>query len=503
MKTQILHLESYDDRHSILDKLEWGQADRVILFWPLRGRPLENKLDLTLIYRRCQSAGMKLALVCKRHDIKDYAQELGIPVFRSVRQAQNVAWEYTILPPTALERPIKKRSQQELHQLLQTQRLPNWTDLPATRIVAFISSLLALLTIAAYFIPSAQVQYLPQLTTQTLELTLHTDPNVANFNLSGTVPAERVTISVEGRNNIQPTGNIGIPDTPATGLIQFTNLTDQAISIPAGTVIRTSDLEAQVRFITSTAAELDAEVGDSVLIPIEAVNPGPAGNLAANTLTSIEGDLALKLFVTNPNSTSGGSETVSTAPTTEDYDRLYNLLLDSLWQNALDEAQTGLAVKDIILDSRPRKITIIAEEFSPPEPQPSPTLSLLLRVEFELMVVRWDTLHMMGNAVLDATLPEDFAAQPDTLSIQMVTEPMIGDDDTATWQVILGRQIFPSKNLAPAIQQILGRQPTQAVKILRSTLSLSANPEIAISPDWWPWMPFLDMRIKLVDLRQE
>ncbi|HAY85032.1 MAG TPA: hypothetical protein DCY42_08950, partial [Chloroflexi bacterium] len=61
-----MHLESYDDRHSILDKLNWGQADRVIMVWPVRGIPLDNKLDLKLIHRRCQSAEVSLALVCKK-----------------------------------------------------------------------------------------------------------------------------------------------------------------------------------------------------------------------------------------------------------------------------------------------------------------------------------------------------------------------------------------------------------------------------------------------------
>ena len=53
MKTQVIHLESYDDRHSILDRLNWGQADRIIMIWPLRGTPLDHKLDLKLIHRRC------------------------------------------------------------------------------------------------------------------------------------------------------------------------------------------------------------------------------------------------------------------------------------------------------------------------------------------------------------------------------------------------------------------------------------------------------------------
>ncbi|TES92248.1 MAG: hypothetical protein E3J88_01350, partial [Anaerolineales bacterium] len=67
MKTQILHLESYDDLHSIKDKLNWGQGERVILVWPLRGRPLNNKLNLLMVKRHTQALGAILALVTRRH----------------------------------------------------------------------------------------------------------------------------------------------------------------------------------------------------------------------------------------------------------------------------------------------------------------------------------------------------------------------------------------------------------------------------------------------------
>ena len=127
MKTQILHLESYDDRHSISDRLDWGQAERAILIWPMRGNPLSNKLDLKLIHRRCQTAGMKLALVCREPEIKEYAQGLNIPVFRSLRKAQQVAWEYS-LPETdqPIAKPERKFSREELNQQLHASRQPGW-----------------------------------------------------------------------------------------------------------------------------------------------------------------------------------------------------------------------------------------------------------------------------------------------------------------------------------------------------------------------------------------
>ena len=96
MKTQIIHLESFDDVHSIKDQISWGQGDRIILVWPLRGQLLDNRLDLQLVKRHAQSRGMLLALVTSNNNIRQFASDLGIPVFRSLRQAKQLPWEYTI-----------------------------------------------------------------------------------------------------------------------------------------------------------------------------------------------------------------------------------------------------------------------------------------------------------------------------------------------------------------------------------------------------------------------
>ncbi len=59
----------------------------------------------------------------------------------------------------------------------------------------------------------------------------------------------------------------------------------------------------------------------------------------------------------------------------------------------------------MILDTIPRQVTIVQETFSPEEPEPSSSLSLILQVEYELLYLDWEDLSAMGNDILDATLP--------------------------------------------------------------------------------------------------
>jgi hypothetical protein len=473
------------------------------MIWPVRGTPLENKLDLKLIHRRCQSADIKLALVCKKRQVLDFALELNIPVFRSLRQAQRVAWEYSLKPQQEFQRPSNKRTRAELAQLIESSSPPSWTQTKAVRTLAFTISLLSVLVLAAFLIPGAKVEYLPPFETQNLTLNLTASPEYQTFNLSGAIPAHSVIVTVEGRGEIESSGQVGIPENPATGIIEFTNLTNQEITIPRGTVLRTSNASSPVRFTTTTDTSMNPEPGATTSVPIESTNPGSQGNLPANSLVVIEGNLSRSLTASNPNPTSGGNERLSRSPELEDYQTLSEDLLASLWQTALDEAQLILEENDVILDSVPRQAVILEESFSPPEPQPSSSLSLILRVEYEILYLEWVELQAMGNAILNASLPSDFHAQPATFTLTSNSPPDSKDSDLIRWEVDLSRQIFTVKELSKSVKHIRGRSPENAAQILQSELDLSRQPTISLFPEWWPILPLLDFRIETIDLHQE
>ena len=503
MKTQVIHLEAYDDRHSILDRLNWGQADRIILIWPLRGAPLDGKLDLKLIQRRCQSAGMELALVSKKRVVKDHAADLGIIVFRSLRQAQKTNWGDSPEPKREIEPPPRKYTREELVTLIENSSQPSWTRHKIVRRIAFSLSILAVAALLLFLMPGARIEYLPNSETQSLSLTLTANPDVSAYNLSGTVPAERLSITVEGRAETESSGETGIPDEHATGIIVLTNLTGEEIEVPEGTIIRTSDPNTTIRFATSLPATVAPEAGATTRVPIEAVNPGPNGNLPPNSLLVIEDDLSRSLSATNPERTTGGSEQISAAPTAEDYEMLSQDLLASLWNTSLQEADLLLEEGDIILDSTPRQVTILEETFSPPEPQPSAILTLLLRAEYEILIIRWSELEAMGNATLDVTLPSGYVAQPETFTIETVGEPEFGEDDLVTLETVLRREIFESQALTQTLNRILGKTPQKAREILQSELDLREEPEITLFPQWWPLLPLTQIRIEATDLIQE
>lgn len=92
MKTDIVPIELYDDVYSIRDKLMWCRTGRILLVLPKQHRPFPGKIDLHLINRSGRKHGAVLGVVCRDLATRQYASELGIPVFRSTPEAERSRW---------------------------------------------------------------------------------------------------------------------------------------------------------------------------------------------------------------------------------------------------------------------------------------------------------------------------------------------------------------------------------------------------------------------------
>jgi hypothetical protein len=97
------------------------------------------------------------------------------------------------------------------------------------------------------------------------------------------------------------------------------------------------------------------------------------------------------------------------------------------------------------------------------------------------------------------TLPEYYTARPDSLVLSKLSEPVFNEDQTIVWDVKASREIFTLEDQYAVVQQITGMNPAKAETHLQDLLSLDTAPRININPDWWPWMPFLNFRIRMID----
>ncbi len=498
MKTHILHIEPYDDIHSIKDKMNWAKSDRILLVFPLRIKGIDRKLDLLLIQRHALSIGAQIALVTKKEPVKSYAAELYIPIFRSLRIARRLPWEAAVsteVDPIKINSPEKTLDELKKATQKPTQ-FPKLTR-PRARFIIFTIGVLAFLLTLTALLPRAEVKLSPKSNVQEISLDLVADTNIINFSPAGNLQAIPFTITVEGRDNIQPSGSISVPQQAAQGEIQFTNLTNQEIIIPEGTVTRTIEINP-IRFATIEDGILPAESGANISVVIQALNPGESSNLNAETLIVVEGDLGLQISSVNLVATFGGSEIESSAPTPNDYEDLSANLKSALWDTAIQEAKTIVDEDDFLILSAPNTISIKEEVFTPSIPQPVSELSLQLQIEYEVLYISGEDLKAIGILNLDALLSNELQAKNSTLLVLPITIPEFTEENQLFWQVLVQREVIDQINYQEIKDLIKGSSFDSAKKMILNEYELSKDPDISIFPNWWPWLPVIPLRITVI-----
>lgn len=508
MKTQIIQLEAHDDVISARDKMGWTQTSRILLVWPARGQVLRRRLDLVLLQRHAKALGAQLALVTRDPEVGANANSVGIPLFKNERKAQQEYWRR----PQRRKKAARDKDKQR-ESLFESEFEPGESSAeqrettparverpgrrpsppPAARFGFFTLGVLALLSIAAVLYPSARIDLAPEVQTQTIVIAVQASEGVDRVNLSGLVPIHQLTVIVEGRQSLTPTGSAQTPLGTARGVIQFSNLTDRTITVPAGTIVMTPG--AAVRFATQREGQVPPGVDQPVELPVIALTPGSAGNLAADSLHIIQGELGASLTATNPQPTRGGSDRPSLAATPLDRSRLKNLLLPSLEEAALRELNADLLPGDLLVSPEPELVETVEEIYDPPDDQPAGILKLTLVQEYQATVISGEDLRELASAVLEANLPQGYGPVPGSLLLEQLDLPVIGEDGAAEWRMRASQQIQAQISPIHTANLSLGLTPALASERLQANLPLEFSPQIKLNPEWWPRLPVLPFRI--------
>jgi hypothetical protein len=259
-------------------------------------------------------------------------------------------------------------------------------------------------------------------------------------------------------------------------------------------VIRTTT-EPTVRFVTTQDGVVEGEVGKTIDIPVRAVEPGQSGNLAADTLIAIQGDLGTELAVANPEPTSGGTERTVAMPAADDRARLRAALLADLRQQALDPFAQNLSPGDLPFPDTLTASQTLDETYKPEENQPGETLALNMQVEISIEYAQASDLRALAGAALDASLAKDLLPVADTLTIEITDKPAFRAGSVTNFEIHASRTLKPNINLSSTTRAVQGLSPIEAGQRLESMLPLASPPQIQIVPSWWPWLPFLQFRI--------
>jgi len=496
MKTQIITLESHDDLISVRDRLSWAKTPRILLVWPKYEKVTLRQVDLKVLQRHALSLGAQLGLVTRARRVREDAEALRIPVFESTGQAQRVAWPKPRRRKW-MHRAPRKDLRDKREQVSAGREAETWRAHPVVRVGAFIIGVSSVLILVALFIPRAQVILHPESQIQSVVLPVTASPSVESVFITGSIPASEKRVIAEGTQTVIVTGEGVTPQSKGKGVAVFRNLTRQAVTIPAGTVVRTAD---NVRFITTSDDEVDAGVGKLLELPIEAVEGGLAGNVDAETIAVVEGRLGLSLSVTNPERLTGGREVPSVQASEADRERAKDELMKRLESDARQQLADEIKAGDILFEDTFEVSQVLSEVYDPPAGAAGTKLTLTMQVEFSALYASASDLTELASLALNASLPPGFraVAGSDALTVKPVTKPIANDDGSLRWTVRVERRIVQQINNAQVTQMIQGIGSRRAQIQLEKNLPLDGSPEINLSPAWWPWVPIVPFRISVV-----
>ncbi len=490
MKTALITVEPLDDLAALEDKIAWAKAPRALLLWPKQGCAVRRTVDFVRLRRAADRLGTQIAIVTRSRGVRRLAQQVGIPVFPNRKAALQKPWRWR-----RVRRPRPRRRRVDLYTLraLAQRPLP-WTQLkPWQRLAAFTAGVLAVLALAAFMFPSAQITLQPKSVTQRATIQASISPEYHAVTLSGHLPARWETVTV-GASVTQPTtGRTRLPERPAEVELVLTNLTTEAVRVPAGTTVR-SVSQPEVIFRTASEATLQPETGATAVVLAESITRGEVANRPAHDLRVLEGPLAYQVTADNPAPATGGASVRVPAPSARDYRDLEAELRQSLRAQALDALQKQFPDALIVLPSLQAE-TDLERTFVPKESQPANTLTLTLRVRYKALLVAPEDVQALAQTTLTASAPQEMVLVPETLKVEADAAGPQGEAAPYEW-VFHAQGVFAAPiDRELARQAVVGLSPEAAQQRLETVFPLASPPIIRRWPGWWPRLPFLPLRI--------
>ena len=476
--------------------MSWCQTGRILLVWPDKGSPLNNPLDLKLVKRYAASIGSQLAVVTQDSEVRFYARQLGISVFRNLHLAHDHSWENDQRKKIV---SVEASRQDNLESI--RNHSPShptvWSENPILKLFCLGMSVVALSLLGVFLLPGAKITLAPKVVIQTINFDLTVNPAQTSVNLStGSLPTYSMEVIVEGSDTVTATGSMSFPDKPAVGDLKFTNISKQAIKLPTGTIVSTQG-KAPIRFIILTSADVMIGPNKSQVIAARAIKPGTEGNLRANKLLIIEGVPETDLTVTNPSATHAGSDATVPTPTTQDLQILRARLIDRLRQSALVKMQSILPDGDILITPTLTMVETIEETAIPLQSEPGNNLKVSLSVRLRSQAVSRDVLHRLVSPVLDASTPVGYISIDNSLELTHLSQPSLSQDGIIHWTVSATRKLQVNILASQATEIVKGMTVAHAKETLANSLPLNSLAQIELTPKWWPRLPYLAMRIQV------
>ena len=505
---QVIYLEVEDDLPAVRELLEGAQAKQVLLVVPKGNQVFHNPINLRVLRRYAVNLALQVALVTRDSRTRHMAGEEGVPVLSSIRRGRRGRW--------SLRAPRRSAAHQAAAARVDGLRAGRgdigYGDtliLWAGRVLGVLLFLLFLgfvVGMAAVSIPHAQVTLVPYSEVVEVTLELRADPDASRADAEKLIiPARRVEAQVEQTGEIATVSKRDAPDAPATGTVMLINQTAAPVQVLPGTVLRTST-GTTVRFRTVTTATLPAAIGGSAEAQIEALQPGPIGNVPAATINTVEtAGLRGTIRVINEQPTSGGGVRQVGVVTRGDMDRLKAQLLQQLQQQAYFQLQSQLGEAEF-LPPESMTIEIMAEVYDQFLDAEADVLHLHMRIAARGTAVDRANANLLAYEALKAKIPPTHQLRSEAITFDLDEENLRVDGRVVIVNISASAPLVVEVDPGQVREVVRGLPEDEAVQVLKDTFALGAEPVIDVQPEWikrWEILnrlPYLPFRTQVVVL---
>ncbi len=495
MKTLVIQLDRLEDTGSIRDKVTWGKSSRVLLVWPVNYIVLDRKIDLVTIKRICTSQGSRLGIVCDEPVVIDEAEELQIPVFSSVNQAMRKGWDRRKQKKGVISPLDLSEHWQDVEDIRQRIGLVSTAkDLSKPmRLVLMSSAIIAVILLALFIIPSAEVRIYPMGQPREMNVEFQVLSQETGTSSPDILGGEIVKITVEAQAERQTTGFVPVPDAKAKGSITINNQTDKEITIPAHTIVM-DKANPPVRYQITQDTTLAPEMASSG-IPIEAIYGGEEGNAEPGTITRIDGEFGLQLDLVNPEPVVGGTDRKIPAPSSDDLIALRGDLKTRLAETAEKQLASQLKDEEVLLTSSIESGILQSETVTPEVGQAGSKVSMTQKIEFSALVVNQKDLTEKAQAILMANLvlPGWMVSTTEPVGVEILSQSYDNLTNSARVNTLVKGKTIPIVDTNHIRQAIVGRNRNDVEKLIAGMVLSEKGIEINSWPVNLPILPFLEI----------
>jgi hypothetical protein len=349
-----------------------------------------------------------------------------------------------------------------------------------------------------YLVPRATITLRPELAPLTAVQQITAVPALETVDYAqNSIPARLLHHTQSWQTDVETTGVVEVPSAPARGLVIFTNLTEETVTIPAGTIIQTAD---GLSFQTAADVSVTGVEGSTAEAEAIALEPGPGGNIAAESLTVLPAGLADLLAVRNPAPMVGGDVRAEAAVAQEDLARVRSQALQFLQAVTQSQMEGMLTEREFLARQSLRVVEIVSETYSHAVGEQTAQVSVEMEAVLQGTAVDTTAASGLVYEALAGQVGPGFTLVPE--SIQFGEAEVVSADEAGNVTFLLSGTGAAATDLAldEALAAIIGQETEVAVAYLYENLPLTAVPTIQIWPLWVDRMPYLPRRIQ-VDLR--